>query len=336
MESQSRSVKEKLGLLRLAGKLGSVTQACDTLGYSRDSYYRFKNLFEKGGADALRDISRRKPLLKNRVHPTVEQAVLAETFAHPEHGQQRVAADLARRGVAVSSSGVRSIWVRRGIETCDKRVFAILAMQRQDGAALTSEQEAAVERARKAGKLKHGTFIERPGEVCYHDLTTMGAHPRLGPLYLMSYVDAYSHYAFAMVTTDPAANPALFRRQQVQPWFAARKMTIGTIRTDRRPPFADAGRLGYRHGLKADDIRHTYRLTKGAQRSDAGLDFIALVEREVFQPFFRCAPDASLERLEGHLAQWLTDFNQQRPWQGPSCFGKSPLATFESALRPET
>lgn len=330
MESQSSAVRQKLGLLRLAAKLGSVTQACDTLGYSRDSYYRFKNLFEKGGAAALRDISRRKPLLKNRVRPTIEQAVLAETFAHPEHGQQRIATDLARRGVTVSSSGVRSIWVRRGIETWDKRVFAILAMSQQNGAVLTAEQEAAVDRARKAGKLKSGTFIERPGEVSYHDLTAMGAHPRLGPLYLMSFVDAYSHYAFAMVTADPAADPTHFLQQQVQPWLAARGVAIGTVRSDRRPPFADAA---YRRGLKANDIRHTFRLTRGAQRLDAGLDFIALVEREVFQPFFRSEPDARLESLEGHLTRWLDHFNRLRPWQGPCCFGKPPLKAFEDAVR---
>ena len=34
-------IKAKVGLLELAKQLGSVTQACRVMGYSRDSYYRY-------------------------------------------------------------------------------------------------------------------------------------------------------------------------------------------------------------------------------------------------------------------------------------------------------
>ena len=69
-------IKNKIGLLNLAEELGNVSHACRVMGYSRDTFYRYKNAKEEGGVQALFDANRRKPNLKNRVDENTEKMVV--------------------------------------------------------------------------------------------------------------------------------------------------------------------------------------------------------------------------------------------------------------------
>ena len=127
MNLHQNTIKPKIGLLELAKQLGNIAAACRTLGYSRDSYYRFEKLYRQGGEEALQEISRRKPILANRVDPAIEQAVLKMTIANPAYGQLRVSNELKKQGILVSAGGVRSIWLRHDLNNLKKRLAALEA-----------------------------------------------------------------------------------------------------------------------------------------------------------------------------------------------------------------
>ena len=335
LQSNERIVKHKVGLLNLAEELSNVSKACKIMGLSRDTFYRYKAAVDEGGVDALIDKNRRKPNVKNRIDELTEEAVVAYATEQPAHGQVRASNELRKRGIFISSSGVRCVWLRHKLPTFKDRLRALEEKMAKESLILTEAQVQALEKKKDDDLVSGEIETAHPGYLGSQDTFYVGTLKGVGRIYQQTFVDTYSKVACAkLYTMKTPITAADLLNDKVLPLFEEEQLPLLRILTDRGTEYCGkAESHDFQLYLALNNIDHTKTKARSPQTNGICERFHRTILQEFYQVTFRKKIYRNIEELQHDLDDWILFYNYERTHQGKMCCGRTPMETLEDGKK---
>ena len=230
----------------------------------------------------------------------------------------------------VSSSGVRSVWLRNDLHTFQRRLKALEAKSAQDGILLTETQLAALERI-KEQKEAHGEIeTQHPGYLGSQDTYYVGTMKGVGRIYQQTFIDTYARVAFVKLYTEKTAITAAdMLNDKVLPWYEEQDVPLLRVLTDRGTEYC--GKVehhAYQLYLAVENIDHSKTKVRHPQTNGICERFHRTLKEEFYDIAFRKKIYSTLEELQTDVDAWLIKYNQFRGHSGRHCYGKTPYQTF--------
>lgn len=330
-----KTIDRKLILLTLADEIG-VSEACIKMGYSRDSYYRIKKLYDTGGLLAIQNINRNKPIIKNRLNGQIEKTVIKTTFENPCWGQQRISGILNKKGVFISASGVRNVWQRYNMETLEQRLKALETKIAQDKITLTKTQSIALNRKRKSEDDGLWVETEYPGDMGIQDIYCVGKSNEGGAnIYQQTFMDSYSKICFVNLFIETGRLEAInILRHKVLPFYKRHGISLHRIdTTEEQEKYLSRTEWDkYQDYLKEKNIAYFLKDDYSVEYIKIFLQFNNTIQNEFYSRAFRKKTYPSIANLQQDLDKWISYYNNTKLYSGKYCYGKTPMQAFYDSL----
>jgi transposase InsO family protein len=255
---------------------------------------------------------------------------LAIALENPALGQLRVSNTLKQDGIFVSPGGVRSIWLRHGLETFKKRLKALEEKAAAENLVLTESQLQAMEKAKEQREAQGEIETEHPGYLGAQDTYYVGTIKGIGRIYQQTFIDTYAKIGFAkLYTSKHAITAADLLNDRVLPWYEEQSVRLLRILTDRGTEYnGSIENHEYQLYLAIEDIDHSKTKARHPQTNGICERFHRTIKEEFYDIAFRKKVYKSLDELQADLDQWMAYYNAERPHSGKYCDGRTPDQTF--------
>jgi transposase InsO family protein len=334
MTAEIKIAQGKLTLLQLAEKLKNISEACRRKQISRSQFYEYKRAFQEQGFQGLIDHLPIPKVFPNATPHQIKERILAVSMEHPAWGKTRITDQLKQEGILLSSTTVRNVLLREGLETKYKRILRLEETRWGTDTDLTEEQVRFIEKTNPC-------FRERkvesyyPGYLLCQDTFTVGTLKGIGRVYLQAVIDTYGSYAFGKLYTSKGSETAadvLYDR--VLPFYEDQGIRVEHILTDNGTEYC--GRFmthPYEIFLELNEIKHR-RTRVATPRTNGFVErFNRTILDEFFREVFRKKFFASIEEIQQDLDVWLAYYNQDRPHRGYRNMGRRPVETFNNGKK---
>lgn len=335
MSAQDRLIDTKISILQLATELGNISKACKTAGIARSSFYDIKKAYEQFGRAGLEIKEKTPPKMPNEFSEEIVEKVLDMTRQHPSYSYQRIGAQLNLLGIGISGSGVRNIWMKRGL---NKRIARFLWLEKEvsEGRGILTEKT--IRSLKRLKRINEATDqhidVNSPGELLSQDLYFVGCIKGVGRIYMQSVVDCSSSVGFAKLCVNkmPMTSVAVVH-EKVIPFYDEMGIDIKAILTDCGREYCGLiERHPFELYLAAQNIKH--KTTRPASPFTNGFveRFHQTVKNEFFAKAFREKIYTTVDELQIDLDKFILWYNTERAHSGYRCQGRTPMGTFISLL----
>jgi len=315
------NVARRLGVVKLAEKLGNVAEACLQFGVDQTSFYKWRKRFKEHGLDGLKD---RPPVHKSHPQATPDgtvRRVLDLAMQHPSYGCDSIRAMLPQQGGRLSAITVQKLLNEHGLGNRHDRWLALETRFAEKSVELTDEQVAVLEERNPCFRERHSES-NAPGERLYAE--TFPVRRRAGK-YICAVVDTFCSYAFGFVASSRyflGTLPVI--HDHVLPWYKDRGLPACAVLTGSGQNH-EVWRL-CRGDLEQNGIElHCLSRTNG---------FMERFKTTVKDEFLRVEPRyGSIEALRAAFKGWLIDYNTKRPHRGYRNHGRTPAQSIGQSDR---
>lgn len=332
MEAELKVARQRLSVLELAGKLGSVSEACRRRGMDRSSFYEWKRRFQTHGLEGLKDLP---PIAKS--HPQAVPAEVGErivelALSHPSYGCNKIEKLLSLEGPYVSNVTIQKILIDHGLGSRYDRWMALERKSAEEGLDLSGEQVAYIEKLNPSFKERH-VESSGPGQLLSQDTFFVGTLKGVGRVYMHTVIDTYGSFAFGFLhtTKQPEAAVAVVHND-VLPFYKEQGLPVKAILTDNGREYCGTEAHPYELYLELNDIEHRRTKVRSPQTNGFVERFNRTVLDEFYRIVFRQKLYETVAALQKDLDKWLHEYNYERPHLGYRNQGRRPWETIKLFL----